>query len=110
MGRNSQARLRAIDKRLEEVVTYKKNLPKKRADGAQLMMRMLARSGAFDARFSRGFFDKNRRQKIAVKITSVVSRCPGETYFWCDSNVGRIRKPVESITKGLLQRTGRLVY
>ena len=93
----------------------KKKSSKKRTDGAELMMRILARSGAFNIRPSRWLFGKDRKQEIKVKINSVVSRCAGETHFWCDSNVGMIRKPVGSIPKNLLrgvqnQRTGRFVY
>ena len=116
MGRHSQMEIRATNETLEEVMSYKIKPSKKRADGAKLMMWVLARSGAFSARPSRWLRGADEKSKIAVRINSVISRCPNETHFWCDSNVGRIRKPVGNIPKSLLlrwaqnQRTGRFVY
>ena len=84
-----------------------------RKDGAKLMEGLLAHY------FSRhkivdSLISMQKRSK--VRINSVISRCPGELHFWCESNVGRIRKPVGSIPLILLsqwaqdQKTGRFIY
>ena len=116
MGRHSQMEIRTANETLEEIMSGKKKPSKKRADGAKLMMQVLEYSGAFDVKPLNYVLDKDRKQKVRVKINSVISCCSGETHFWCDSNVGRIRKPVEGIPKRLLltwaqiQGTGKFVY
>ena len=57
--------IRAANETLEEIMSGKKKPSKKRADGAKLMMRVLARSGAFDARPSRWLRGGDKKPKIA---------------------------------------------
>lgn len=52
--------------------------------------------GNYDPLF--GLISKRvRRKKIAVEYHGTAVLCPGGMHAWCDTNVGRIRKPVSSI-------------
>ncbi len=41
--------------------------------------------------------------KTKVQLTSLIQRTPGRNHFWCDSNVGIIRKHINNIPEGLLK-------
>jgi len=45
---------------------------------------------------------KLRQIKPKAKLLSILSITPGKHHAWCDSDQGRIRKPIESIPKDLI--------
>lgn len=43
-------------------------------------------------------------KKRQVKIRGIVRQTAGGRHFWCESNVGLIRKPISGVPKSLLRR------
>ena len=73
------------------------------ADGTSKYARLAAMAGMFGG-LGRVFRGTPHTIKPKAKLFSVLFITPGKNHAWCDSDQGRIRKPISSIPKNLMAK------